>query len=294
MNTRTKAHWAVIAANLMFGINFSMVKVLTPGLMTSFALNVVRIIGSVSLFWMLYPLKPSRAGIDKEDIPRFLLCALTGVAINQLLFIKGLSLTSTIHGSLLILGTPIFITAAAAWLLKERVTPNKLFGLLLGIIGALLLVFSRGNQKEGSNALLGDLFIVINSISYALYFVWVRPLMEKYKPVQVIRWVFTFGMFMIIPFGITDCLHTNFASFPITGWLALAFVIFGGTFFPYLLNTYGLKYLGPGITGTYIYTQPLFASLIGILFLNEQMGWQQLLAASLIAAGVLMVNRKGG
>nr|MCU0333768.1 DMT family transporter [Chitinophagaceae bacterium] len=110
-----KAHLAVLAANLLFGINFSMVKVLTPALMSSYALNVVRIVISVGLFWGLYLLRPSQAGIDRKDVPRFLLCAVTGVAINQILFIKGLSLTSTIHGSLLILGTPIFITAAAAW-----------------------------------------------------------------------------------------------------------------------------------------------------------------------------------
>ena len=292
MKIRTQAHWAVIGANLLFGINFSMVKLVTPGLISSFGLNVVRSIGSVSLFWLLYLLKPSRAGIDREDVPRFLLCALTGVAINQLLFIKGLSLTSTIHGALLILGTPIFITAAAAWLLKERVTPNRLAGLLLGIGGAMVLVLSRNHSNDAGSALLGDIFIVINSISYALYFVWVRPLMEKYSPVVVIRWVFTLGMPMLIPFGLADVLHTDFSSFPPEGWTALLYVILGGTFIPYLLNTFGLKYLGPGITGNYIYTQPFFASIIGVLFLQEHLGWQQLLAGAMIAGGVLMVNRK--
>jgi drug/metabolite transporter (DMT)-like permease len=292
MKNTTKAHAAVIGANLLFAINFSMVKAVTPGLMTSYALNVVRIVASVSLFWMLYAMKPSRAGIDKKDIGRFVLCGLTGVAINQILFIKGLSLTSTIHGSLLILGTPIFITLAAAWLLHEKFTLNKVMGLSLGIAGALVLVLGRTQQHEGKDILLGDILIIINSISYALYFVWVRPLMEKYHPIHVIRWVFTFGMFMILPFGIYDFSHTDFAVFPVQGMVALTFVVVGGTFVPYLFNTYGLKYLGPGITGAYIYTQPLFAACIGILFLGEHMGMQQLLAAALIAAGVLLVNRK--
>jgi drug/metabolite transporter (DMT)-like permease len=292
MKTTSKAHLAVIGANLLFGINFSMVKLLTPALLSSYALNVVRIVASVSLFWLLYLMKPTQAGIDRKDIPRFLLCAVTGVVINQVLFIKGLSLTSTIHGSLLILGTPIFITVAAAWLLNEAFTRNKFIGLLLGISGALLLVLSRSGQKEGSDVLLGDVLVILNSISYAFYFVWVRPLMEKYRPVHVIRWVFTFGMLFMIPIGISDLWHADFSSFSSAGFIALAFVIIGGTFLPYLFNVYGIKYLGPGITGTYIYSQPFFAAIIGLVFLGEQMGFVQLLAGALIAAGVLLVNRK--
>lgn len=287
-----KAHLAVLAANLLFGINFSMVKVLTPALMSSYALNVVRIVISVGLFWGLYLLRPSQAGIDRKDVPRFLLCAITGVAINQILFIKGLSLTSTIHGSLLILGTPIFITAAAAWLLHERFGLHKALGLALGIAGAAVLVLSRQGGHSGTDVMLGDVLVIINSISYALYFVWVKPLMLKYPPVHVIRWVFSFGMLFILPFGAVDYLHTSFATFPPQGWVALAFVVIGGTFLPYLLNMYGLKYLGPGVTGSYIYTQPFFAALIGILFLQERFGWPQLLAGACIAGGVLLVNRR--
>ncbi|HSC54598.1 MAG TPA: DMT family transporter [Phnomibacter sp.] len=292
MNQKSKAHLAVIGANLLFGINYSMVKMVTPSLMSSYALNVLRIVCSATLFWALYLLKPSSAKIDKEDIPRFLLCAICGVVINQILFVKGLSLTSTIHGSLLALGSPIFITAAAAWLLKEPFTKNKAAGLLLGVGGACLLVLSRSGQANGSQILLGDTLIVLNSISYALYFVWVRPLMEKYKPIHVIRWVFTIGVIFIIPVGIADLWQTDFATMPHRGWLAMSFIVIGGTFLPYLFNVFGIKQLGPGITGSYIYTQPFFAAIIGLVFLNEHMGIVQLLAGAMIAGGVLMVNRK--
>ncbi len=292
MTIKSKAHIAVISANLLFGINYSMVKMLSPVLMTSFALNLARLAGSVPLFWLLYLLRPSKPGIAKQDIPRFILCAFCGVAINQILFIKGLSLTSTIHGSLLALGTPIFITAAATWLLKERLTLNKLLGLLLGVGGATILIRSRTGHQQGSKVLLGDILIVINSISYAFYFVWVRPLMEKYSAVHVLRWVFTIGAFIVMPVGIFDLTHTDFSVFPPMGWIALFFVVFGATFISYLFNMYGLRHLGPGITGSYIYTQPLFASLIGILFLSEHFGIPQLLAALLTIAGVLLVNRK--
>ena len=292
MTATTKAHIAVLAANLLFAVNFSMVKLVTPLHMSSYALNMARIGISVPLFWLLYLAKPSRAGIHKADIPRFLLCALCGVAINQLLFVKGLSLTSSIHGALLILGTPIFITAAAGWLLHEVFTWQKALGLALGIGGAALLILSRQGNAQGQSSMLGDVYVLINTISYALYFVWVRPLMLKYPPIHVLRWVFTFGMVMIMPFGLADLWHTNFSAFDTGTWLALMFVVLGATFFSYLFNIFGIKYLGPAIVGTYIYTQPVFATLIAVVFLHEHLGWPQVLAALMIGAGVLVVNAK--
>jgi len=293
MNQNTKAHWAVLGANIIYGISFSAIKMLTSGFMPAFSLNVVRIGVSAPLFWLLFAFKPSRAGIDKKDIPRFLLCALTGVAINQLLFIKGVSLTTSIHASILSLVSPIFITAAAGWLLKERFTGLKGIGLFLGISGAVLIITGRQTSANiGENMMLGDALVVINALSYSLYFVLVKPLMERYHPIHVVRWVFTFGTFMILPFGIGDFMETDFSAFTPEAWMALALVVLGTTFLAYLLNVYGLKYLGAGTTGTYIYTQPVFAAIIGIFLLGEYFSLRIALAAGLIAVGVLLATRK--
>jgi drug/metabolite transporter (DMT)-like permease len=293
MNQNTKAHWAVLGANIIYGISFSAIKMLTSGFMPAFSLNVVRIGVSAPLFWLLFAFKPSRAGIDKKDIPRFLLCALTGVAINQLMFIKGVSLTTSIHASILSLVSPIFITAAAGWLLKERFTGLKAIGLFLGISGAVLIITGRQRTSNiGENMMLGDALVVINALSYSLYFVLVKPLMERYHPIHVVRWVFTFGTFMILPFGIGDFMETNFSAFTPEAWMALALVVLGTTFLAYLLNVYGLKYLGAGTTGTYIYTQPVFAAIIGIFLLGEYFSLRIALAAGLIAVGVLLATRK--
>lgn len=291
MDKLTKAHFAVLGANVIYGMSFSAVKMLTSQYMPAFSLNLVRIGVSAPLFWLLFLMKPGKVGIDREDIGRFALCALTGVAINQLMFIKGVSLTSSIHASILSLVSPIFITAAAGWLLKERFTWQKGLGLALGIGGAATIISARNTSvNPGENMLVGDILIIINAISYSLYFVFVKPLMTKYHPIHVVRWVFTFGVFMILPFGWNDFLHTDFSIFPLSAWLALALVVLGTTFLAYLLNVFGIKYLGASITGAYIYTQPLFASLIGIFFLGETFSFRLGVAGFLLAIGVLLAT----
>lgn len=282
---------AVIGANLIFGANYSVVKHLSPALMGPFGLNLMRVSVTVFLFWTLFFIKPSVASIKKKHVIRFILCGLTGIAINQLLFIKGLTMTSPIHASLLILATPIFITMLAVWFANEKITPFKIIGLFLGISGACLLVLQKENTTIGSNVLLGDVLCTINAISYAVYFILVKPLMKEYPPIHVIRWVFTFGTLMIIPFGLGDFLKINWSLFHPGDYLALAFVVLGATFFAYLFNIYGLSHLNPSTVGAYIYLQPVYAAIIAILFLGEQLTWQKVLAAGLIFPGVYLANR---
>ena len=287
-----KAYAAVMGANFIFGANYAIIKYITPEFLHPYALNVVRILVSLGLFWFLFLFKPGKVILLKKDIPRFLLCALTGVVINQILFIKGVSLTTPIHSSLLSLATPIFITLIAAWLLKEGFTWLQFIGLLLGIGGAILLIFLKDNKHLGSDILLGDIMVLFNAISYAFYLVLVRPLMVRYSGIQVLRWIFTFGALVILPFGLPEFLATDWSAFQLSHWLALAFVAIGATFLAYLLNLYGISKIGPSATGAFIYTQPVFAAVIAIIFAGEHFSLVKLMAAILIFSGVYLANLK--
>lgn len=260
--------------------------------MGPFGMNVVRVGVSILLFWLLFLIDPYQKKIEKKDVPRFLLCALTGIAINQMLFLKGLSLTYSIHAVLLMLTTPILITIIAAWLLKEGINAYKIIGLGFGISGAVFLITSGKNNGVGSNVFFGDLLILINAISYTLYFVLVKPLMLKYNPVQVIRWVFTFGFFMVLPFGWNEFAAVNWNSFGIVAYTCLFLIVIGGTFLAYLFNVFGIKILGASIAGTYIYSQPVFAAIIAMIFLKEPLEMYKIFSATLIFTGVYLCNKK--
>ena len=166
--------------NIFFAANYSLVKYISPSHVGPYGLNILRVGISLILFWTIWLAGKSAAGIKKKHWLRFALCGLTGVAINQMLFIKGLTMTSTIHASLLMLCTPLLITIFAFWILKEKVTIAKAAGLTLGIGGAVVLIMSK--EKSGTASLNGDLLIVLNAISYTLYFMLVKPLMRFLLP----------------------------------------------------------------------------------------------------------------
>lgn len=286
-----KAHLIVLTGNFFFGVSVIAIKHLSPSVMPPLALNVVRVCIALGLFWCMLLFKPSKPGIKKKHIPLFIICAATGVAINQILFVQGTSITSPIHASLLMLVTPIVITLLAVWFFKEKITIHKLLGLVLGIGGAAILILLKNNADKESS-ILGDVLIVINAVSYAFYLILAKPLMVYYKPEQVIRWVFLFGAILIIPIGFKTTHHILWTSFLWHHWVALAFVVIGSTFLSYLFMVYGLAKLGSTVVGTYMYTQPIFATIAAMVLFNEKLTAIKLLAAIFIFGGVYLVNKQ--
>jgi len=289
----TKAHIAVLLTNLFFAGNYSLVKIVSPIPVKPFGLNLLRVAGSLLLFWILWMFSKNKLGIERRDVPRFVLCGFFGVALNQMLFIKGLTMTSAVHASLLSLVTPILITILAFWFLKEKFTAYKISGLIFGIGGSVFLILGKQHANSPEEYLIGDLLIIINAISYALYFILVKPLMEKYTPLQVVRWVFTFGFIMMLPFGWEQLMEIDWSVITATDYASLIFIVFAGTFLAYLFNAFGIQILGTATTGSYIYAQPVFAVLIAVLFFDEDFTLQKLIAGSLIILGVFLVGKKG-
>jgi drug/metabolite transporter (DMT)-like permease len=190
------------------------------------------------------------------------------------------------------LSAPIFITVFAAIFLKERISPIQIVGLGLGVCGAVILISMGKNSGTGDNVILGDTLILINALSYTIYFIMVKPLMLKYNPIQVTRMIFTIGFFGVLPFGWNEFTAINWTDFGWTEYGCLGLIVLGGTFLAYLFNLYGIKILGASITGAYIYLQPIFAAIIAMIFLNESLEWYKVIAGVFIFTGVYLSNKK--
>ncbi len=293
MNENTKARAGVLLANFFFGTSVIAVKHITPSLLPPFALTAIRIVVTMLLFWSMYAVRPIKMGITKKDLLRLLFCALFGITMNQTFTMVGFSLTSPIHASLLLLATPITITLLAAWFLKESLNVLKIGGLLLGISGGALLIFSRDITATASaQQPLGDLFVIMSSISYSVYVISIKPLMAKYKATHILQWVFLFGTFFSLPIGWSVLGKVAWSAFDGWSWFALAYCVIGATFIAYQLMNYGIKKLGASITGSYIYTQPFFATLASMIILHESLSLPKIGAAVLIMVGVFLTNYK--
>lgn len=292
-----KAHLALLGANIIYGANFLIAKGLMPEKFNPSALVLLRIFAAGVLFWIVKQFVKEK--IEKKDFILLAVCGLFGISTNMLLFFHGLSLTSPIDASIIMTTTPVIVLILSAFILKERITTNKYLGILIGGLGAVILIL-YGKTAEGTSSFLGNLFVFLNACSYGLYLVLVKPLMRKYKPVTVISWVFLFGLIFVFPIGIGDLITTDFSTFTTNTYLALAFVIICTTFLTYLFNIYALSYVPPSVNGSYIYLQPVLSfiivSIYAFAFNNEEYAQDinlvKIASCILVILGVYMISKK--
>ena len=292
-----KAHLALLGANVIYGANHIIAKGVMPNKIGPSAFVFLRILGASLLFWIIKSFIKEK--VDKKDFPLLILCGLLGVASNQLLFFHGLNLTSPIDASIIITAVPVMVLIFSAFLLKEKITTNKLIGITIGAVGAVLLIW-YGNKAEGTSSVLGNIYVLLNACSYALYMVLVKPLMKKYNPITIISWAFLFGFIFMFPIGIQDVLTTNFEAFTLNTYLTVAFVVLGTTFLAYLFNIYALSKVSPSISGSYIYLQPVVSFIMVSLYafvLNDNEYSQdinliKIISCLMVIAGVYMISKK--
>lgn len=291
----SKRTWALIAATLVsiiYGVTFTIAKDVMPKYVAPFGFISMRVGGSVLLFWLVSFFGPKET-IDKEDYPRIVAAAFFGVAFNMLTFFKGLSYTSPIMGAVLMVTTPMIVLILSAFIMKERMQKRKVFGIVLGLAGTVTLILYGKSMVNAPNATLGNLLVFVNAISYGFYLILVKKLMDKYNAFTFVKWIYTFGFLMVLPFGWSEFHAISWATVPVDVLWKIGFVIVFSTFLTYLLNLISMRELKPTTVAVFIYLQPLFATIFAVSLDKDELTWVKLFSAVLIFAGVYLVTKKG-
>lgn len=283
-----KAHIALFLVNLIYALSYGFSKEVMNGYLPAFTFIMFRVLGATLLFWILF-FKTEK--IEKKDFFKLALAAVFGVAANQLMFFEGLFHTSSINASIIMVNTPILVLIFSSILLKEKISKRKVLGVFIGLLGAVALISFKDNTTQNEATLYGDLFIFLNASSYALYLVLVKPLMSKYSPFTVMKWVFTFGAVYVIPFGFSQVFGANF-EMPLDIILKVGFVIVFTTFLTYLFTMYALDKVMPTTVSAYVYLQPVLTTVFALLLGYGKPNLVHLICAIAIFLGVYLVSFK--
>ena len=284
------AHLALFTVGVIYALNYFIAKGLMPNKIGPSGFIALRVVGGGLMFWFVRFLSKIEK-VERADFLRLALCGLTGVAVNQLCFFNGLSLTSPVHASLIMTINPIFVLLASAALLGSSITLRKLVGIALGGAGAVFLLLNTPESATANGpSFKGDVLILINAISYGIYLVFVKPLMAKYRPITVISWVFLFGALFAVPFGVYEVLEIDWFSFNAENWWAVLYVIVGTTFLAYLLNIFSLGTVDPTVVSIYIYLQPIIVTVLSAVWAYGEFDTSTLVCAGAIFTGVWLVS----
>jgi len=289
-----RAHLSMLAATVLFGANYWIAKGLMPDHLLPMQIIFLRVAGTMVIAWILQmSIKELRVHkIGRADYPLLILSSLLGVAINQMMFFSGLNHTTPVDAAIINSANPIMVLLFAAWFLKDKIGISRLAGIILGASGALILIIFGNPLSLGGGHLKGNLFIIGNTAAWSLYLVLAKPLMVKYNPLVLMRWIFTIGFIGVFPFTIQQATEIDFSSFDHLTWFSILYIIIGTTFMAYFFITFSLKRLSASVVAYYTYLQPVLVALIGIIIFSELISWVKIVSALMVFAGIYFVTRK--
>ncbi|OCB77291.1 DMT family transporter [Flavobacterium crassostreae] len=291
MSRRNIALLGATLVSIIYGLTFTIAKDVMPQYIGAYGFILLRVGGATVLFWLAWLFMPKEK-IALQDFPRIVAAAFFGVAFNMLTFFKGLSLTSPISAAVIMVTTPMIVLVLSAIIMRERLQKRVFVGILLGLLGTGSLILYGKTVANGSHAALGNLLVLVNAISYGFYLIVVKKLMDKYRAFTFVKWIYLFGLLMVVPFGWNQIQAMHWEAIPVDiGW-KIVFVVVVSTFLTYLINLLSMKELKPTTVAVFIYLQPFFATLFAIGLGKDTLSFTKIASALLLFIGVYLATRK--
>ena len=297
MSKRNLALIGATIVSIIYGLTFTIAKDVMPKYVEADGFILMRVGGSTILFWLVWlftrlPETVRNDKIERADFPRIIWAAFFGVALNMLSFFKGLTLTTPISASVIMVSTPMIVLVLSAIIIKERIRKRMVFGIVLGLIGTTFLILYGKSIGNATNASLGNFLVFVNASSYGLYLVLIKKLMDKYNAFTFVKWVYLIGFFMVLPFGRDEFEAVNWTLLPIDIYWKIGFVVVFSTFLTYLLNLLSMKELKPTTIAVFVYLQPVFATIFAISLGKDELTLVKIISAIFIFTGVYLVTQK--
>jgi drug/metabolite transporter (DMT)-like permease len=283
-----KPHLALIAVQIMFCSNFIFGKIVLRSI-SSVSLVGIRICGAAIIFTILQRKVSELWKLPNRVIAWLVLSSLLGIVINQLLFVKGLSLTTAINSTLLSTTIPVFALAVSIALGHERATLRHFIGIALAITGVVYLV-DPGRASFSAQTTVGNILVATSSLFYGAYIAVSRNLVRRYGALRVTTWIFQLSAVITLPVAVYSWSGGGLKSVASETWLIIGYIVLVPTVMAYYLNAWALGWVAPSVVAIYIYMQPLLAFGIAPLVLGERWNARTIVACALIFAGVAVVT----
>ncbi|WP_339341862.1 DMT family transporter [uncultured Polaribacter sp.] len=292
MNQRTFALIAVSIATLIYGVTYTIAKDVMPNYIKPYGFILLRVSSATLIFWTV-GLFTKQQKVEKSDYKKILIASFFGITLNMLAFFKGLSLTSPISASVMMVTSPIMVLIFSSILIRKPIGKQRILGVFIGLVGAIFLITLGNSSTENStNSAFGNFLVFLNAASYGLYLVLAKDLVKKYNPIVFIKWLYLFGLIFVIPFGYSELTAVIWEEIPTNIYWNISFVLLFTTCITYLFNLYGLSKLKPTTVSVFIYLQPVIATIYALIVGSDSLNFVKLCATLLIFLGVYLVTKQ--
>ncbi len=273
---------------ILFGANAVAVKISFTGLgiFTSAALRFS--VAALTIFcWARFFGKP--LAVRRPQFPQLLFLAL--IFFAQLsLFYAGQNKTTASHGTLITNILPFGVMLLAHFFIPgEKIVPKRLSGLVLGFFGVLLLFFD--SARITAEMVTGDLLVLLAVVVWSCNAVFTKRIISDYDPIQITLYPMMMAslLFLACGFIFDEKMVSKIDPAIIKAMLYQIFVTasFGMVAWNTMIRKYGATSLH-----SFVYLMPVSGVILGVVLLDEPLTYNLIASVLLIAAGLVIVNRR--
>jgi drug/metabolite transporter (DMT)-like permease len=275
----------------MWGVSFVATKAALrevspiPLIFTRFALGTAVLI-------LILKLRRESLIPPRDTWPMLAVMGFVGIFFHQMIQVHGLTLTTAVRTGWLIGLTPIWSAVLAALFLGEGFGPRKVFGLFLGMAGAILVV-TRGqlsSQVLALPATRGDLLILASTVNWAIYTILGRRILMRLGSARAITAAMFIGWAMLIPFFVAAAGWQEYRDLSSTSVIAILFLGVGCSGLGYLFWYAALERIDASQVAAFLYLEPLVTLLSAVVLLGESVAVSTIVGGVLVLLGVLIVQ----
>lgn len=290
---KIQAHSAVILANVIFGLGVPVTKLLLDKWVSPMGYMFTRCLGAAVIFWLISLFMPKEP-VERKDLFIIMLGGLLGFVVSQTLTAWALVYTTPVYFSLIATLTPVATMLMAAVFLKETLNGKKTIGVLIGIAGALLMVFMGWQSGSGTNDVLGIFLTILSLLTWVIYLLITRNVSQKYSAVTQMKWIFLISTIAVLPFAVPEWDQQKLfsAAWAWTGVAEMAFIVLFATVMGYFAIPFAMRYLPATTVSIYTNLQPVVASLVAIYIGQDVLTWDKPVAGILVLLSAYIITRK--
>lgn len=289
------AHIALLGCNIVWACDYPFYNLLLGKYIEPLAMVTASLVVAALLSWVPR-LWEEREQIERRDWGIIFIAALLMGVVRKVMMMFGLSLTSPIDGAIIATLSPLLVLVVSVAAGIDRLSVRKIVGLIVGMAGAVAVIVTSGSAHHEKSGLVGNLMMICSATVTALYMVFFKRLVAKYRITTLLRAIYTISAIVIFPIGIESVIKSDFTDMNTHLWLAAAFVLIVPTYLPNLLLNYSLKFVQPTVSSTYTYIQPVLAVTLSVAMGLDVLHLDTALFALLLFVGVGLVisSYRGG
>lgn len=301
MNSKLKGHSAVLLANVIFGLAVPMSSfLLAPASgvdgqpwMGPLGYIATRCFFAAIIFWIIQCFLPKEK-VERKDLCTIILGGMMGFAVSQTFTAWSLYYANPVYFSFVCALCPIAVMLGAWITLGERITGIKTVGVIIGLAGALLMVYmsATGQSTDGINNLLGLGFALMSLLTWVIYLLITRKVSQKYSSVTQMKWTFLASAVIMVPLTAVmegqQLLYTSACTWQAAS--ATAFVVLLATVLGYFMIPYAMKFVNATTVSTYTNLQPVVASIVAFSIGQAMLTWDKPVAGVLVLLSAYLVT----